>query len=137
MEDYTLQLSTKFGKYDENMLNVRARTQQEFNALLEYLKENAGTIVLAADTVRGVAVENQPMGAGVAGQPYANHQPAQVSQPAPGGAQPAQAQPRGTPNCAHGPMKWIQGVSKKNNKPYQGYFCPAPQGQPQCEPEFH
>lgn len=138
-EDYAIQLSTKFGQYDQNMLNVRAKTEQEFNALLQHIIHNAGTIVLAADTVRATAVDGGTVPANP-NPPATNYQPAQVPQSAPQWAQPAQArpvsQPQQHPNCAHGPMTWLTGVSKKNGKPWSGWFCPAPQDQPRCAPQF-
>lgn len=38
-------------------------------------------------------------------------------------------------SCAHGPMKYKEGVSKAG-KPYKGYFCNAPYGQEQCKAQF-
>ncbi len=37
------------------------------------------------------------------------------------------------PNCLHGPMVRRSGISKKNGKPYAGYFC---DNEPQCDPKF-
>lgn len=34
--------------------------------------------------------------------------------------------------CRHGEMKWKSGTSRKTNKPYKGYFCPANE----CPPQF-
>lgn len=40
------------------------------------------------------------------------------------------------PSCKHGPMNYKSGISKKNGKPYEAHFCPAPMGQPKCDPVF-
>jgi hypothetical protein len=130
-ENYSYQLSVKFGDHDQMMANVRGSTEEQFNARLRYLIDNAGTVALAAETVRATAVDSGTVQAGVGTPQYA--QPAQVQQPAPGGAQPAPAQQPST--CAHGPMTYRTGMGK-NNKPYAAWFCPAPQNQPRCAPVF-
>jgi hypothetical protein len=38
--------------------------------------------------------------------------------------------------CEHGAMKYKEGVSAKNNKPYKAYFCNAPYGAVKCAPAF-
>lgn len=39
------------------------------------------------------------------------------------------------PNCAHGEMKYLSG--EKNGKPWSGYFCTLPKGDPeQCKPQW-
>lgn len=38
--------------------------------------------------------------------------------------------------CAHGAMKYKTGTSKKNGKPYAGWFCTAPMGAQQCDAIF-
>lgn len=48
----------------------------------------------------------------------------------------AQSAPSDAPSCAHGPMKWKEGVGKSSGKPYKGWFCAAPFGQTQCEARF-
>jgi hypothetical protein len=40
------------------------------------------------------------------------------------------------PKCIHGERTRREGFSTKTNKPWVGYFCPLPKGQPQCPPEF-
>lgn len=47
----------------------------------------------------------------------------------------AQGQPGPTPpNCDHGwARKWVEGTSKKNNRPYKMWACTADRDQ-QCEP---
>lgn len=61
--------------------------------------------------------------------------------------QPQQAQPQAVPDhqqapggeerfCQHGSMTYRAGFSKKTGKPYKAFFCPAPQGQGQCSPQF-
>lgn len=137
-EDYAIQLSTKFGQYDQNMLNIRAKTEQEIKGLLDYVINNAGAIVLAADTVRATAVDGGNVPANPT-PPATNYQPAQVPQSAPQWAQPAQTQQHAgnqPPTCAHGAMTYKTGVSQKNNKPWAAYMCPAPQDQPRCAPQF-
>src|SRR6185436_16789737 len=42
------------------------------------------------------------------------------------------AQSKTAPSCEHGERKWKTGTSRKNNKPYRGWFCPANQ----CDPQF-
>lgn len=38
--------------------------------------------------------------------------------------------------CAHGKMTFRSGVSKSSGKPYQGFFCAAPDRNEQCKPQF-
>lgn len=38
--------------------------------------------------------------------------------------------------CAHGEMLYKEGFSAKTQKAWKGYFCPAPRGSDQCEPQF-
>lgn len=40
------------------------------------------------------------------------------------------------PSCSHGAMTYRKGISKKTNKPWEAYFCPAPQGEEQCKAKF-
>lgn len=135
-EDYAYQISVKFGEHDTSMANVRANSEEEMNARLAYVNQNAGNIVVAAETLRRTAMEGQPVATNPS-PPVANPVPQTVPQQPPGGAQPAQAQPTpGHPSCAHGPMTFKQGISKKNGQPWSAYMCPAPQGQPQCAPQF-
>jgi hypothetical protein len=138
-DEYTYQVSVKFGGHDESMVNLRAGTEQELDTRLRYLIDNAGTIVLAADTLRATAVERQPMAAATASTPHAHNYGAQVPQQPPGGPPPPPAQPAyqpqpAAPTCAHGPMIYKSGVSKTSRKPYSAHFCPAPQDQPRCAP---
>lgn len=44
--------------------------------------------------------------------------------------------PEAGKSCKHGAMKFKEGVSSKNNKPYKGYFCTAPYGQTKCDAIF-
>jgi len=37
--------------------------------------------------------------------------------------------------CPHGGKQWRAGISKQQ-KPYGGWYCPAPQNQGQCPPEW-
>lgn len=48
----------------------------------------------------------------------------------------AQSTPADAPTCNHGTMKYKEGVSRSSGKNYKGWFCPAPQGQNQCSPQF-
>lgn len=39
--------------------------------------------------------------------------------------------------CQHGQMQYKTGISKKDGKTWQGFFCPTPQGTAdQCKPQF-
>lgn len=39
-------------------------------------------------------------------------------------------------SCNHGPMKFKEGISSRNQKPYKGYFCQAPYGSQKCDAIF-
>jgi hypothetical protein len=127
-DDYAYQLSTKFGIHDESMINVRAATAHEFDARLRYVIDQAGPITVAAETIRATALEAKSADSGNFYVPTPN--PPASSTPATYPTYPAQP---ATPVCAHGPMIHKSGVSKQN-KSYNGYFCPAPQDQPRCAP---
>lgn len=67
----------------------------------------------------------------------------QQTQPAPpawsnGGSQQAAPAPQqqGGKQCVHGAMTYREGTGKASGKPYKAYFCPAPRGTVQCDPEF-
>jgi len=59
------------------------------------------------------------------------------ARPAPQSAAPAQSNAGSSaPSCSHGAMTYRKGISKKTNKPWEAYFCPAPQGEEQCKAKF-
>lgn len=54
---------------------------------------------------------------------------------------PAQPQASGAPggeqrSCAHGPMTYREGVSKKTGRPYRGFFCNERNRDLQCDPQY-
>lgn len=140
-EDYKFQASFRFGVTDnrgtpQEMINVRANTQEEFRNAIRAVNGVAQDLFLVSQTIRSSTVDDSNVAANTGQQP-ANPVPQTVPQQPPGGAQPAQAQPTpGHPHCAHGTMTFKQGISKKNGQPWSAYMCPAPQGQPQCAPQF-
>lgn len=112
-------------------LTVRAESIDELNATLKDLTDSDSDEVSKLDDVldsvlairgglelKGLnAVQQAPA------RSTSNHPQASTSAP-------------DAPSCAHGQMKWKEGISKKTGEPYKGWFCPAPFGQTQCPPKF-
>lgn len=107
-----------------HMMNFRADTAEELNALLDE--------VLAQETVdKAMSVAALFTGAQV------------VHSPAPAPAAPAaEAAPAAAPvgqvkTCAHGVRTRRTGTNAKTGKAWVGHFCPQPKGAPdQCDPVF-
>lgn len=129
-DDWSIQASYKFGNRNDNMLNIRGNSPDDFLSKVQYLTEllNQGNVLsdvedaLAGATVPQ-AVEN--VQAAVPGTQVITAQPA---------APLWSAQPAGgvTPICSHGPMK---DLAHKNYK--SRFYCGAPYGTPreaQCPP---
>jgi len=126
VEDWKLQVSFKSPSGD--LINLRAGTGDEMSVLLENISELSGQIAATGRMLSG-ANALAPLATPVTTPDI----------PAWGVSSPTQAPPasptpavQGVPTCAHGPRKFLSGVSKKNNKPYSMWVCTQPQGQ-QCE----
>lgn len=124
-EDYKYQVSVKFGTYDQSMLNVRAESAVELNALLRGLNTDlAGTIVVAADTLRAIALEGQPPNPGVGAQPNPVGQAVPQQQP-------------GNPVCAHGQMVKVGPRTNQDGTTWTGYYCALGRDNPnRCKPQY-
>lgn len=135
-DDWTLQVSCKFGPNQQHLLNVRATDAQSLRINLD---EVAGGEVITSLTHLGAVLE-----AGVALTPVtsaaapapAYQPPQQQWAPEPPQAPPAPgAGMTPAPPCPHGTRQFKQGVGAKG--PWSAYFCPAPKGTPgQCEPQW-
>lgn len=53
-----------------------------------------------------------------------------------GGQQAAQSGGTPSPRCQHGERVFREGVSKKTGKPYKAWYCPNPNRDAQCAPEW-
>lgn len=132
VEDWKLQASVKFGPQQQHMLNVRAATLDELFAMLDGLSSSAHFLNSTIDAIPNPQTEVQAQTT-VQSQ-FPATQPIQ-----PGVVQPPAAPAPGVPTCRHGAMKFMSGISKKNNQPYQAYFCTGPQNNPadpQCAAKF-
>lgn len=124
-EDYKLQVSYKVGASGD-MINIRANTADELSVLLEGIGDYSSQIA----SVRGLL------------QGAYNTIPLAISGSTPGTRQSTSSAPTPqqtadstvAPTCVHGPRKLLQGISKKNGKPYRMWVCTQPQGPDQCDP---
>lgn len=131
MADAPITLFIPLGNDRSNAgLTVRAESIDEVNAILGDLSETGVDEVSKLDNLLDGVLTVK---AGVELKfpaPVAPPRQANVTHPQ---AQPAPADAK---SCAHGAMKWKEGTSKSTGKSYKGWFCPAPYGQTQCEPQF-
>lgn len=131
MADAPITLFIPLGNDRSNAgLTVRAESIDEVNAILGDLSETGVDEVSKLDNLLDGVLTVK---AGVELKfpaPVAPPRQANVTHPQ---AQPAPADAK---TCAHGTMKWKEGTSKSSGKSYKGWFCPAPYGQSQCEPQF-
>jgi len=158
--DAAFQVSFKVG--DKPLINVRAGTADELSSSLNSIADLAGQIASVNGAIQsGGGVSSTSAIAAVAQQlggtviqddgpppewavvPQQQAPSVNVAQfPQQGGYQQPAAQPayqQGPPpaQCAHGPMTFKTGVSKKDGKPWKAWFCAAPQGDPtQCKAQF-
>lgn len=124
-EDYKFQVSVKFGTYDQSMLNVRAESASELDVLLQAVNRMAGTITVAADTLRATALEDQPPNPGVGTQTNAVRQGVQ------------QQQQPGHPVCAHGQMVKVGPRTNEDGTTWTGYYCALGRDNPnRCKPQY-
>lgn len=122
-DEFKLQVSVKFGDYDQHMLNVRADNGTELEAQLDGVPVQKvvdfGSTVKAAQTA----------------QPLTQAGPAPTAPPppaAPVGSAPSVPQ-ADAPHCPHGRRNKRSGVSSKGA--WTGFMCPLPKGHPdQCDP---
>lgn len=133
MSDSALTQFIPFGAgYGNPGLTIRADTADELAAIFDDLGSKAeGEETSKLDRILdGVALVNA--GVLLKGLSVAKPEPKTqvVTHPQ------AQKNPGDAPNCAHGPMTWKAGNRKSDQKPYKGWFCPAPNGQTQCKPQF-
>jgi hypothetical protein len=135
MSDSALTMFIPFGAgYGNPGLTVRADTVDELVSVFAELSENSDANDPESPSkldgiLDGVAVVNA--GVLLKGLSVAKPEPAAkpVSHPQ------AQSSPADAPTCAHGSMKWKEGVSAKGNN-YKGWFCAAPYGQTKCAAQF-
>jgi hypothetical protein len=124
-EDYKLQVSYKVGSAGD-MINVRANTADELSVLLEGIGDYSSQIASVRGLLQG-AYNTIPL---VISGSTPDTRPSTSSAPTP----PPQADSLVAPTCVHGPRKLLQGISKKNGKPYKMWVCTMPQGPEQCQP---
>lgn len=129
MSDAPVTLFIPFGQgYGNPGLTLRAETPKELDAVLKSLKEYSDeefsvldSLLTEVETIKAAVLLKFP----------------QEDKPAPRAANVATVTPPSSgKSCAHGPMKYKEGVSNKSGKPYKAWFCPAPQGTQQCPAEF-
>lgn len=131
MSDAPVTLFIPFGNgYGNPGLTLRAETPKELDAVLKTLKEDSDeefsvldSILSEVETIKAAVLLKFPQEEKPA--PRVNNSVRTVTPPANSGGN----------VCDHGPMKYRKGTSKAG-KDYEAYFCPAPQGQPQCKPIF-
>lgn len=125
MEDYKLQVSYKVGPAGD-MINVRANTADELSVLLEGIGDYSPQIAAVRGLLQGAYITlplaTSPSTQGTTQSSY--------SAPTPENS----AESLVAPTCKHGPRKLLQGISKKNGKPYKMWVCTLPQGPEQCQP---
>lgn len=144
-DSFKLQISVKIphdnDNYRDTMVNLRADTSGELDALLAYVQDKGAEIASAVTTLRAGANVGQAF-AGPGTQAVPTEQGwAQQPPPAAGPPQWApqqQAAPTAgppAPQCAHGAMTHRSG--NKNGREWNAYFCPTPKGTPgQCDPQW-
>lgn len=125
MEDYKLQVSYKVGPAGD-MINVRANTADELSVLLEGVGDYAPQIAAVRGLLQGAYV-TLPLATSPS---TPDTTPSSYSAPTPENS----AASLVAPTCKHGPRKLLQGISKKNGKPYKMWVCTLPQGPEQCAP---
>jgi hypothetical protein len=117
-DDFKVQVSYKFGSYDEHMLNVRGDSATEVEALIKALDiqvlTDGGALLKGAVAATSVTVPTTP---------------APTTAPAPA------APPASGPVCIHGPRTRRNGTSSRGA--WVGWFCKLPKNHPdQCQAEF-
>lgn len=140
-ENWKIQVSPKLP--DGTLVNIRAESSAELTELLQYVSDNAQSIVsapallaAAMNVVKGTQpatppAQQQSSGFGApAQQPGVIQFPQQGQAPAPVAGQP---QHPGT-TCEHGLYVWKDFMSKQNNH-IKGFFCPA-NFRTECKAEF-
>ena len=130
-DNFKVQVSYKFGGYDEHMINVRGDSATEVEALVKALDIQAltdfgatlkaGQAATAVTTPTGAASAAAGAASGATGASAAT--PAST---APG---------NGGRYCTHGPRTRRNGTSARGA--WVGWFCPLAKGHPdQCKAEF-
>lgn len=137
MNDAALTLFIPFGSgYGNPGLTIRAETADELSAIFADLSTTIGEPdderSKLNDLLDGVATIN----AGIALKGLGVNKPEPEPKPQPVTHPQAQVNPESANSCAHGAMKWKEGISSKTGKPYKGWFCQAPYGQTQCKAQF-
>ena len=117
-DDFKVQVSYKFGEYDQHMINVRGDSATEVEALVAALNLQAvtdfGALLKAGQAATAVTTPTSE---------------ATTSAPA------VAAPPASGRLCAHGPRTRRNGTSARGA--WVGWFCPLAKGHPdQCKPEF-
>ena len=123
-DEWKLQVSYKTPSGD--MINIRANTADELSVLLEGIGDYSSQIAAVRGLLQG-AYNTIPL-ATSASTPDTK----QSTSSAP--TQQFTVDSTVAPTCVHGPRKLLQGVSKKNGKPYRMWVCTQPQGADQCAP---
>jgi len=112
-------------KLDGQLLTVRGRTVEEFNANAAELAANLSG-VKALNAAVGVAGGAAPRAAAAA--PAKKNYQARQAQ----AAKPAGAVPRTSAECAHGELVYSEWGENRYGKPYQAFKCPVPYKDPEC-----
>jgi len=109
---------------DGTLINLYATTSQELESQLAVIQDSASLIGSVSGSLHG---------AGAISAVVAGMGASMIAPPTPSYTASA---PTGN-SCKHGALVHRQGVSPKNNQPWQGYFCPSPKGTlDQCPPQF-
>lgn len=134
MSDAALTLFIPFGEgYGNPGLTLRGETADELAAtignLSEQNEEDTSNLDRILDGVLLVKAAVNLKGLSVAKNQNKTEN-APVTHPQ------ASAAPSSAPNCAHGPMRWKDAVTKSGQnagKRYTAWVCTAPYGQTQCK----
>lgn len=143
-------LQANFKTPNGTLLNVYARTPDEFDAALDILADRIAKIAeveslataalhvanaMQVAPVAAVAAPTQTWGATPPAPPAQAFNPPPAAPPQQWGAPAAAPQAFDKPACQHGPRVGRSGQSAKG--PWRAYFCPTPKDTPgQCEAEW-
>lgn len=140
-------------KVDNDLLTVRGESPAEFKANVQALVESGAleyvralqnhakgdpAAVVQQSIPQAQVVQEQgppPEWAGVQQAPPPQQYAPQQAQVAPQAAPSSYGQPSATPSCVHGGRTFRSGVNKQG-KPWQAWFCPSPDRNAQCDPEW-
>lgn len=140
MTEFRIQQNVKIGN---DLINLRADSGSEFEAIANWTIANAALFVNVQAALNGVppalaanVTHTQVQQEAPPQQQYQDPAPSPWSQPQQSPPpQYAQQPAQQGPTCMHGAMVHRSGT--KNGRDWSGYFCPTPKGTPnQCQPQF-